>query len=114
MSMAMVTACSSSSSCSSFTRNTHLLLKVPFSPSPTLTHQHRTPTSFNLKCQAARDNTLLEPPTVYQGVYGPWSVDSADIREVVLYRSGLVTAATSFVVAVMGINYEREVTCRYS
>ncbi|KAJ0779978.1 hypothetical protein HanPI659440_Chr06g0232491 [Helianthus annuus] len=102
-SMAMVTACSSSSSCSSFTRNTHLLLKVPFSPSSTQTHQHRTPTSFNLKCQAARDNTLLEPPTVYQGVYGPWSVDSADIREVVLYRSGLVTAATSFVVAASAV-----------
>ncbi|KAG0627571.1 hypothetical protein M758_2G211400 [Ceratodon purpureus] len=37
------------------------------------------------------------PPQLYPGVYGPWSVDSADVREVVLYRAGLVTAATTFV-----------------
>ncbi|XP_048430662.1 uncharacterized protein LOC103950437 [Pyrus x bretschneideri] len=42
-------------------------------------------------------NSLAE--TVYQGVYGPWYVDSTDVREVILYRSGLVTAATSVVVA---------------
>ncbi|KMZ66109.1 Conserved hypothetical membrane protein [Zostera marina] len=36
---------------------------------------------------------------VYRGVYGPWTVDSDDIREVILYRSGLVTAATSFLIA---------------
>ncbi|KAL3675946.1 hypothetical protein R1sor_025894 [Riccia sorocarpa] len=35
--------------------------------------------------------------TVYQGMYGTWSVDSDDIREVVLYRGGLVTSATAFV-----------------
>lgn len=32
-------------------------------------------------------------------MYGPWKVESSDIREVILYRSGLVTAATSFVIA---------------
>ncbi|XP_038703333.1 uncharacterized protein LOC119999696 [Tripterygium wilfordii] len=37
--------------------------------------------------------------TVYQGVYGPWTVDQTDVREVILYRSGLVTAASSLVVA---------------
>ncbi|XP_021288143.1 uncharacterized protein LOC110419422 [Herrania umbratica] len=37
--------------------------------------------------------------TVYQGAYGPWTVDPEDVREVVLYRSGLVTAASSFVIA---------------
>lgn len=37
--------------------------------------------------------------TVYQGVYGPWTVDSDDVKEVILYRSGLVTAAASFVTA---------------
>ncbi|KAI7724591.1 hypothetical protein M8C21_015452 [Ambrosia artemisiifolia] len=107
MSMAMVTACSSSSSifspsrptCSTFNTTTHHLLKVPLTPSSTQPHQQHRPASFNLKCQATRDNTLLEPPTIYQGVYGPWSVDSSDIREVILYRSGLVTAATSFVLA---------------
>lgn len=36
---------------------------------------------------------------VYQGAYGPWTVESSDIQEVILYRSGLVTAATSFVIA---------------
>lgn len=49
----------------------------------------------SLKCQA--QNSLNQ--TVYQGIYGPWSVDSLDVREVILYRSGLVTAATSFLVA---------------
>lgn len=37
--------------------------------------------------------------TVYQGVYGPWAVEPSDVREVILYRSGLVTAAASFVLA---------------
>lgn len=36
---------------------------------------------------------------MYQGVYGPWTVEPSDVREVILYRSGLVTAATSFVLA---------------
>ncbi|XP_076892669.1 uncharacterized protein LOC143544442 [Bidens hawaiensis] len=99
MSMAMLTLTSSSSSVlllqhsrllPSYNR-THLV-KLPSST-------HRRPSSFNLKCQAAGDDSLLQPPTVYQGVYGPWSVESSDIREVILYRSGLVTAATSFVLA---------------
>uniref|UniRef100_A0A7C9CW03 Integral membrane protein n=1 Tax=Opuntia streptacantha TaxID=393608 RepID=A0A7C9CW03_OPUST len=37
--------------------------------------------------------------TVYQGVYGPWTIEPSDVREVILYRAGLVTAAASFVVA---------------
>lgn len=37
--------------------------------------------------------------TVYKGVYGPWSVEQSDVKEVILYRSGLVTAAASFVAA---------------
>ncbi|VVA92831.1 unnamed protein product [Arabis nemorensis] len=37
--------------------------------------------------------------TVYKGVYGPWTVEPSDVKEVVLYRSGLVTAAASFVAA---------------
>ncbi|CAN8291065.1 unnamed protein product [Cochlearia groenlandica] len=36
---------------------------------------------------------------VYNGVYGPWRIEQSDVKEVVLYRSGLVTAATSFVAA---------------
>ncbi|KAI3787299.1 hypothetical protein L1987_41672 [Smallanthus sonchifolius] len=107
MAMAMVTASSSSSAIFSDSRrpssrcyrkptstyNTDHLFNLPLQ-----IHRHRAASS-EVKCQAARDDGFLEPPTVYQGVYGPWSVDSSDIREVILYRSGLVTAATSFVLA---------------
>ncbi|KAL5546773.1 hypothetical protein UlMin_006460 [Ulmus minor] len=48
-----------------------------------------------IQCKAVGNTS----PTIYQGIYGPWTVDPSDIREVVLYRSGLVTAAASFVVA---------------
>lgn len=40
-----------------------------------------------------------DPAAVYQGVYGPWTVEPSDVREVILYRAGLVAAATSFVLA---------------
>ncbi|KAL2903711.1 Ribosome maturation factor RimP [Bienertia sinuspersici] len=49
-----------------------------------------------VRCKAMEQSTS---PSVYQGVYGPWTIDSSDIREVVLYRSGLVMAAVSFVLA---------------
>ncbi|KAG8365790.1 hypothetical protein BUALT_Bualt17G0008400 [Buddleja alternifolia] len=49
--------------------------------------------SLSVRCQAVGE------PTVYQGVYGPWKIESSDIQEVILYRSGLVTAASSFVIA---------------
>ncbi|CAK7335595.1 unnamed protein product [Dovyalis caffra] len=48
-----------------------------------------------MKCKAVGDSS--QP--VYNGVYGPWTVESSDVREVILYRSGLVTAASSFVLA---------------
>ncbi|KAI3728453.1 hypothetical protein L6452_17090 [Arctium lappa] len=77
--------------------NTTHLFRVSIAPSPQL-HGNRL-VSFGVKCQAAGDDGFLDPPMVYQGVYGPWSVDSTDVREVISYRSGLVTAATSFVLA---------------
>ncbi|KAM3705869.1 hypothetical protein ACB098_03G110000 [Castanea mollissima] len=49
----------------------------------------------SIKCKALGENSQ----TFYQGIYGPWTVDSSDVREVILYRLGLVTAAASFVVA---------------
>lgn len=52
-------------------------------------------TNRRIKCEAVGDSSQ----TVYNGVYGPWTVESSDVREVVLYRSGLVTAASSFVFA---------------
>ncbi|KAK6922474.1 Protein of unknown function DUF2301 [Dillenia turbinata] len=54
-----------------------------------------------IKCKALGETSSFEQdePAVYQGVYGPWSVEPSDVREVLLYRSGLVTAAASFVVA---------------
>ncbi|XP_034674631.1 uncharacterized protein LOC117905583 [Vitis riparia] len=51
----------------------------------------------SIKCQALGESSV--DGVVYQGTYGPWTVDSSDVREVILYRSGLVTAAASFVVA---------------
>ncbi|KAK1408733.1 hypothetical protein QVD17_40747 [Tagetes erecta] len=114
MSMAMVTAACSSSSSSSSSVSTysklsssHCTYKLTSSYnnnnhlsrlSISQIHRHRAP-SLQIKCQAAGDDGFLEPPAVYQGVYGPWSVDSTDIREVISYRSGLVTAAASFVLA---------------
>ncbi|KAA8529979.1 hypothetical protein F0562_034417 [Nyssa sinensis] len=54
----------------------------------------------SIKCQAVGDSSQSSiDPTVYRGVYGPWTVDPSDVREVILYRSGLVTAAASFVFA---------------
>ncbi|XP_023004744.1 uncharacterized protein LOC111497955 [Cucurbita maxima] len=50
-----------------------------------------------LKCKAAGQSSPTS--TVYRGIYGPWTVDPSDVREVILYRAGLVTAATSFVIA---------------
>ncbi|KAL6574313.1 hypothetical protein OROHE_001217 [Orobanche hederae] len=57
--------------------------------------RHRS--SFSVRHQASGDP--VESATVYNGVYGPWKVESSAVREVILYRSGLVTAATSFVIA---------------
>uniref|UniRef100_A0A453DHX2 Uncharacterized protein n=1 Tax=Aegilops tauschii subsp. strangulata TaxID=200361 RepID=A0A453DHX2_AEGTS len=44
----------------------------------------------------------LADQTVYNSVYGPWFVDDADVREVLLYRAGLVTVAASVLVATLG------------
>lgn len=46
-----------------------------------------------------RQDEQPDGPIYYPGVYGPWTVEDSDVREVVLYRSGLVTAAASFVIA---------------
>ncbi|WOL16170.1 hypothetical protein Cni_G24952 [Canna indica] len=53
------------------------------------------------RCRAVGEGSqqAFNDRAVYQGVYGPWTVEPSDVREVVLYRSGLVTAALSFVIA---------------
>lgn len=51
------------------------------------------------RAAAARQLAAVADRNVYNGVYGPWTVEDADVREVLLYRSGLVTAAASFVAA---------------
>lgn len=73
-----------------------------------------TETRFQLKRRAAKGRqsssqtarsfndggaTTSTSTAVYQGIYGPWTIDPHDVREVILYRTGLVTAATSFVFA---------------
>ncbi|XP_059656524.1 uncharacterized protein LOC132303324 [Cornus florida] len=65
---------------------------LPFSPLTRFSISSRS-----IKCQALGESSLDR--TVYQGVYGPWTVEPTDVREVILYRSGLVTAAASFVLA---------------
>ncbi|CAD6335103.1 unnamed protein product [Miscanthus lutarioriparius] len=68
----------------------------------------KRPTSYPLGRRGARlwvvgdgSGAGLTPDrtTVYNGAYGPWTVEDSDVREVLLYRSGLVTAAASFVAA---------------
>lgn len=53
-----------------------------------------------MRCEAAGEGPRGSfDGTIYQGIYGPWTIEPSDIREVILYRSGLVTAASSFVLA---------------
>ncbi|XP_068667081.1 uncharacterized protein [Aristolochia californica] len=53
----------------------------------------------SVKCKALREGSQQTfDRTVYQGIYGPWTVESSDVLEVILYRCGLVTAASSFVI----------------
>ncbi|EEF50122.1 uncharacterized protein LOC8285693 [Ricinus communis] len=63
-----------------------------------LSFKHR---NGSVKCKAVGESsrTSLEEPTVFKGVYGTWTLDQSDVREVILYRSGLVTAASAFVIA---------------
>lgn len=71
-----------------------------FKPSSSVSpsrHAHRSFTG--IRASNSSSSSPPSSPEVYRGVYGPWSVDSADVREVVLYRAGLVTAATTFVAA---------------
>ncbi|KAB2095211.1 hypothetical protein ES319_A01G022000v1 [Gossypium barbadense] len=53
-----------------------------------------------IKCNAVSESSQGSiDRTVYQGAFGPWTIDPEDVREVLLYRSGLVTAASSFLIA---------------
>ncbi|MCO5567708.1 hypothetical protein L7F22_021402 [Adiantum nelumboides] len=49
--------------------------------------------------RAAVNDSSSAPSEVFQGMYGPWSIDSNDVREVLLYRAGLVTTAVTFVLS---------------
>ncbi|XP_041012672.1 uncharacterized protein LOC121256097 [Juglans microcarpa x Juglans regia] len=70
------------------------------SSSPSMAAAKVTVRIGSVKCKALGESSQNSVDrTVYQGIYGPWTVDSSDVREVVLYRAGLVTAASSFVVA---------------
>lgn len=54
---------------------------------------------LNQVIRAALNDSSSPQPEVFQGMYGPWSIDSNDVREVLLYRAGLVTTAVTFVMA---------------
>ncbi|KAL2519765.1 hypothetical protein Adt_16012 [Abeliophyllum distichum] len=73
----------------------HVLFNNPSSSSGVLINRGRGSSSSRV----ANKKINSVEPIVYQGVYGPWSVESSDIQEVILYRSGLVISAASFVVA---------------
>ncbi|KFK44684.1 hypothetical protein AALP_AA1G290200 [Arabis alpina] len=64
--------------------------------SPTRLNSRKARVNFKAVSESSQGSV---DGTVYKGVYGPWTVESSDVKEVVLYRSGLVTAAASFVVA---------------
>lgn len=51
------------------------------------------------RIRAALDDSSSSKTEVFQGMYGPWSIDSNDVREVLLYRAGLVTTAVAFITA---------------
>ncbi|CAL5209440.1 unnamed protein product [Lathyrus oleraceus] len=74
-------------------------------PSSRLCYGGRIPSSRirigSVRCKAVGENPQgsLSDTVVYKGVYGPWTVESSDVQEVISYRSGLVTAAASFVIA---------------
>ncbi|XP_073039916.1 uncharacterized protein [Primulina eburnea] len=61
----------------------------------------RSKTELGAVGEGGSSSESSETPSniLYQGAYGPWTVESTDIQEVILYRTGLVTAATSFVIA---------------
>ncbi|GER31449.1 F3H9.20 protein [Striga asiatica] len=61
-------------------------------PSPSNSHIRF---SRGIRCRAT--GQAPQSTAVYQGVYGPWKIESADVQEVILYRFGLVTAASCFV-----------------
>ena len=42
-----------------------------------------------------------EPPVIYEGQFGTFTIDQSDRQEVILYRAGLAIAAGSFALAVM-------------
>lgn len=74
------------------------LLLAPPPPPPAINRRRSCfRPSLSVKCQAVGEQP--DSAAVYQGVYGPWKVDSSDVQEVLLYRSGLVAAASSFVIA---------------
>jgi uncharacterized integral membrane protein len=50
------------------------------------------------------------PAEVYDGQFGPFTIDSHDRQEVILYRAGLAIAASSFAIAVGSIFLTRELS----
>ncbi|XP_015690805.2 uncharacterized protein LOC102707762 [Oryza brachyantha] len=82
-----------------------VLLLPPLRPHPRLGITSTASRPLPLHClgrrRAAAAGRLraVADRNVYDGVYGPWTVEYSDVREVLLYRSGLVTAAASFVAA---------------
>eukprot|EP00249_Psilotum_nudum_P011946 c23483_g1_i1 orf=135-1073(+) len=100
------TACAAALSSSSSSSPSAYFFPLLQSPRPLRDAFHyrklgviRRRNNLPLRCKAAAQDSSPQGGEVYRGVYGPWSVDSNDVREVILYRAGLVTASATFVVA---------------
>ncbi|GAY57000.1 hypothetical protein CUMW_176000 [Citrus unshiu] len=87
-------------SCSGFGSGSGSALSLSFKVSAKSNGNSVSPRR-NIKCKALGESSQQPSfdQTVYNGAYGPWTVDPSDVREVILYRSGLVTAAASFIAA---------------
>lgn len=71
-------------------------------PKSQLLRPNPPPITLRRHCRSVRCQAVSDPPdsaAVYRGVYGPWRIEPSDVQEVISYRSGLVTAASSFVIA---------------
>lgn len=86
--------------CSGFGSGSGSSLSLSFKVSVKSNGNSSTPRG-NKRCKALGESSQQPSfdQTVYNGAYGPWTVDPSDVREVILYRTGLVTAAASFVAA---------------
>lgn len=63
-----------------------------------LTHHHRTsirPSAVAREPDTRFTDPSTTTPVVYEGVYGPWTVEASDVAEVTAYRAGLAASVVA-------------------